>query len=275
MKIRDKTVIVLIAFVTFVLVVTVGYNFTQKSYDDYGVFIGADSDSLETVSKYNIVVIDADFITYREIARLHTLDNKKVFSYLNVGSLETFRDIHSEMFDITLDNYENWEEEKWVDVTQDKWVSYILDKAEEYQQMGANGLFLDNFDVYYKYPTDEVYNSLVYILEELSKIDIPIIINGADEFIKRAMVQEDLNKLVFGVNQEGVFTSVNFDDGSFGVNDPSDKKYFQDYLQQCKKYGLTVFLLEYVTDNNIKKDIEKYCNKNKFHYYFADSLELK
>ena len=47
----------------------------------------------------------------------------KVYTYLNVGSLEDFRDYYKEYEHLTIGAYENWDEEKWIDVSDKDWQS--------------------------------------------------------------------------------------------------------------------------------------------------------
>ena len=82
---------------------------------------------------------------------------KKIYSYLNVGSLDEFRDYYKSCEKYTVGNYENWEEEKWIDVTAKEWQEQVIANAGQMSQKGVDGFFLDNFDVYYEYQTEDVY----------------------------------------------------------------------------------------------------------------------
>ena len=75
-------------------------------------------------------MIDADNFSADDIRQLHSQGNKMIYSYLNVGSLESFRDYYPEFKDITIGDYENWPEEKWIDVTDEGWQDHIAKTAK-------------------------------------------------------------------------------------------------------------------------------------------------
>ena len=83
-----------------------------------------------------------------------------------------------------------------------------------------------------------------------------------------------MGELIKGVNQESVYTAINFNNNTFQINGKEDREYFEEYLTKVKNYGLDVYLLEYTTIEKVKNDIKKYCNKQGFKYYIAKSIEL-
>ena len=58
---------------------------------DYGVFLSADASSLERFKKYDLIVIDAQYFTKKDIEVLHE-NGTEVYTYLNIGSIENFRE---------------------------------------------------------------------------------------------------------------------------------------------------------------------------------------
>ena len=155
-----------------------GGEVPDTSERSYGVFLGIDRNSFDVsiFDDYETVVIDAQELRTDQLAQLHAKGHT-VYSYLNVGSIEISRDYYDEYADLCLDSYDNWPEEYWVDVTQQRWqdftgktlVEEILKKDPK-----VDGLFLDNLDVYYhvtekkKYRSmkEDVYKSLIHILED-------------------------------------------------------------------------------------------------------------
>ena len=61
--------------------------------NDYGVFLNADASSLERFKKYDLIVIDAQYFTKKDIESLHQ-NGTKVYTYLNIGSVENFREYY-------------------------------------------------------------------------------------------------------------------------------------------------------------------------------------
>ena len=242
---------------------------------DYNVMIGAKRHTVLASRDNNILVIDAYYFSKDDIKKLHNNKNKEVLSYLNIGSIEKFRDDFKYYKNIISAPYENWEDEYWVDITADKWQKRIADIAYKLDEKGIDGFFLDNADVYYHYKNDKVYDALIAILEELKQYDKKVIINGGDEFVKEFIKQGEDISLISGINQESVLTKIDFKNNRFLPQDKNTKKYFKDYLKLCKSKGFEIFILEYIKGNKkINNAIKNFCDKNGYRYMISDSLKL-
>ncbi len=247
---------------------------SSEGAKDYKVLVGLTPEKVSACRGYAKLVIDAEFFSKDDIAQLHKNGNKQIFSYLNIGSLENFRSDYAEFENLTLDQYENWSEERWVNVASAKWQKRIVRKAEALLAKGIDGFFLDNADVYYQYETEEIYNGLLSIFRHLSRYHLPIIVNGGDVFISAAIKTNDLAGLITGVNQECVFTDIDFEKKR-GTEKPAEERaYFQEYLQECSEYGLEVYLLEYGTSKKLQKQITQYCKAHGFTYDISPSINL-
>jgi len=241
---------------------------------DYGVYIGAAPENLAKKDLPEIIVVDAQYYSKDDINELK--DNGCiVYTYLNIGSIEAFRDYYTSYEDITLDTYENWEDEKWVDVSQDKWQDFISEKADELLDKGVDGFFVDNCDVYYQYPTEDIFQGVTLILEDLNSKDTYVMVNGGDAFVTEYYNRNNtLDKILDGVNQESVYTYIDWENDSFDINSYSDREFFTNYLELVLDAGKDAYDLEYATDSDIAKDALKYARKHKFKIYVSDSLEL-
>ncbi|MGI6315252.1 MAG: endo alpha-1,4 polygalactosaminidase [Christensenellales bacterium] len=239
----------------------------------YGVFIGINGEEADRLRGYQLVVIEPSAFTGEQIERLRS-DGKTVYGYLNIGALEEYRPYHDRFQDLILGVYEDWPDEGWIDVADPGWQSFIIDElGGQYTGMGLDGLFLDNADVYYNYPTEEIFQGICAILRGLRQYHIPLIINGGDTFVSRCM--EDNAALFDGVNQETVFTAIDFDDRSCGRQKKEETDYFKAYLSKVKEGGLSVFLLEYGADGELAREIDAYCAGNGFLWYNAEDIELR
>ena len=78
-------------------------------------------------------MIDAQYFSKKDIRKLHA-DGTKVYSYLNIGSVENFRPYYKTYEHLAIGDYENWEEEKWINVAD----GYISRKIKE---KGSGWLF--------------------------------------------------------------------------------------------------------------------------------------
>jgi hypothetical protein len=253
----------------------------SKERAHYGVFCGLDSQKTETIYRYNLVIIDAANFSAQNIDSLHA-HGVKVYSYLNIGSIETFRDYYDQFKDHTLKDYIGWAEEKWMDVSYQPWQMYVIQTlAPALKAKGIDGFFVDNSDVYSEEVsnTQPVYDGLLNIYRGLGTQGLPVIINGGDTFVERALKAGELDTCVKGINQECVFTSIKSykGDGVFGAQKADAVEYYQAYLAKCKQSGkLHVYLTEYMQERSgaLADKIADYCRENDFFYYIAPSLKL-
>ncbi len=247
-----------------------------KEYtEDYGVFLSLEYDDLPADANYETIVVDAQYFSADEIDALKE-NNGSVYSYLNVGSIENFRDYFEEYEDITLAPYENWDEEYWIDVSKESWQSFIVDElAPSLIEKGIDGFFIDNTDVYYNFEEEEIYQGLVNILSQLKDTDMKVLINGGDVFVTKYLEENgNLDDILDGVNQESVFTSINWDEGTFTSSDEESKEYYLSYLEKVKAAGKEIYLLEYTDDESMILNIKNQCTRRYYHYYISNSIEL-
>ena len=189
-KIVINTVLICIFFLSICFLI---YRFgkVKQMKKDYGVFIGADN--INKIKGYNVVVVEPASIDIGGVESLHKT-NEKIYAYLNIGSLENYRSYFNEFKEKTLGLYENWEDEYWMDVWDVAWQKLIVDKlGRDIVDKGFDGFFIDNCDVYYYYPNEEIFNGLSSILQGLrslnmtKKYKIDIIINGGDTFVSKCI----------------------------------------------------------------------------------------
>ncbi len=245
----------------------------------YGVYIGASMDQLhrklDDDTDIGLAIIDAQYATAEDIASFKK-GGRRVYSYLNVGSLEDFRDYYDQFSEYTLAEYENWPGEYWIDVSEEAWQDYICKTiAKEYADKGIDGFFIDNCDVYYQYQHSWIYKGLVKIMTNLrDTYRLPIIINGGDMFVAQLM-DEGKQDLITGINQESVFTCIeDYEKPEFGEQTALDRDYFTKHLARAKKAGLIVYMIEYTQDMRLVDKIEDFCVENGYKCYVTDSLKL-
>lgn len=242
---------------------------------DFGVFLSVEYDQLPKNTSYDVLIIDAQYYTAEQIAALKKT-NGQVYSYLDVGSLEDFRDHYDDFKEYALAPYENWSEEYWMDVTNTKWQQFILRTlAPNLVNKGVDGFFIDNVDVYYHYTNDDVFNSISVILTGLKSTGKKVIINGGDTYVSKYLEDNGtLDPVLDGVNQESVYTSINWEEHTFGRSDEEDMEYYLTYLKDVKDDGKEVFLLEYTDDDELAAEIKDNCKKLGYHLFVSDDLQL-
>jgi len=241
----------------------------------FAVLLGLNPEDASSLTSYQTVVIDAQYFTKEEIAAVQKAGTD-VYSYLNIGSIETFRKGYDLVKDCILSPYDNWPDEYWVDVSRQEWQTFIASEAKSLAEKGVDGFFLDNADVYALYPSDAIYTGLNAILQTLAQYQKPVLINGGDVFVSRTVLDADVaNPVITGVNQECVFTNIDFDSGRLVRQSADSTAYYQDYLARCKTAGFDVYLTEYAkAGNNIAETILNYCEENGFLYYISSSVNL-
>ena len=270
---KKFSVIILAVVAGLVLFAFAGAGFMKEKY--YGVFIGIGKEDGMKLNNYEVLVLEPTEFNKDDIKKLHE-KNKKIYAYLNIGSLENYRPYYDKFKDKILGNYENWEDEYWMDVSDKKWQNLVVDElAKEIADKGFDGFFIDNCDVYYQFQDKNIFDGLCYMLKGLKKYKHDTIITGGDTFVSKCIDEKNAKDMFDGVNQESVFTEIDFNHNTFKERNSEDREYFTEYLQNVKSYGLKVFLLEYGADSKLKKEIERYCIENDFHWYNAKNIELR
>ena len=276
-KIKQTKVLALI----FVIILISGYflikdsNTSTFEENDYGVFLNADASSLEQLKNYDLIVIDAQYFTKSDIELLHE-NGTRVYTYLNIGSIESFREYYTTYEKLTIGRYEHWDEEKWVDVADPDWQKFIEQLSQELFEKGVDGFFIDNCDVYYYAPRESIFEGLTAILQNIMTFDKAVIINGGDTYVTEYRERYgDINHIMTGVNQESVWSAIDFDKGTFYEQTKETRDYYCKYLEACQADGMDVYLLEYTTDKKLIHKIKRYCNEHDFHFYISNSLELE
>ncbi len=297
--------VIIKSFVCLILCVSICINCTDnlrvqadiKNFKyGYGVFLGLDSsitcsELIKKVSDYRIVVIDAQCFTKKTVMALKK-EGHVVYSYIDIGSLEDYRSYYARFRKYALSEYDGWDGEYWVDVTKTDWQEYMYRTlAGKLVKKGIDGFFVDNCDVYYHYPTKGCYSGIINILYGLKEYGLYVCINGGDTFVKKYLkdfaaykstaggkiCSPDAGMIIDAINQEDVFTAVNFDTGEFSESSKDDRTYYKQYASQASKAGLDVYFLEYA-DGSLYKSVlaavKKYCKKRGYKYYVSRSLNL-
>lgn len=251
-------------------------NSKLENTGEYGVFLSLDgSEAIEASEGYETVIIDAQNLSEAEITEMQDR-GQKVYSYLNVGSLETYRPYYEEFQYLTLRPYENWEEEYWVDVTNEDWQKFsAVTLANELLDKGIDGFWIDNVDVYWQFQTKETYIGVEKILKTLMSYGKPVLINGGNEFVSAYLQQnQQLDDILTGVNQETVFSAIDFEEDKLSTQTKENQTYYLNYLDTVDKAGKEIYLLEYSTKKELAKDVHDYATKRGWQYYISDSVEL-
>ena len=246
---------------------------TSDSAEKYIVLIGEDPEITEKLSDIDLLVIDAEYFSQNDIARLRENGIREIYSYINIGSIESFRSYDTDFEKYTLGAYENWPEEKWIDVSTPEWQACTASRVDSLVQKGVDGFFVDNTDVYYNYPQECIYDGILTILDYMDHTGGKILINGGDCFVKKYLTTEK-NVLIDGVNQENVFTAYDFSKDVYTKSDQNTREYYTEYLDLAMSHGCTAYTLEYATDPAIRRQAAAYAGKHGYICYISDNIGL-
>ena len=254
---------------------------TPISYDDYGAFLGRDENKYDGFINYKYVAVELDEYLDTTITRL-TKRGTNFLAYLNVGSLENYRDYYDDYESFTFKDYDNWPDERWIDVRNASWQDKMVELAAEFKDRGAYGLYLDNVDVYSIAKEENMdysafADSLKSIISRISELDIKVLVNGGAEYFDDMNDQADnVFDSIWAYHQEEVFSLIDdYEKNTFVTQEEEDKAYYQEIASMMKSKGKEVFFLEYTTDNTLKETIKTFCKEKQYHYYIADDVELK
>lgn len=244
---------------------------------DYNWYISLNKEikgsKIKSVKDYKVLVIDGQNYSASDIAALKKAGHI-VYSYLNIGSVESNRYYYKRFKSLRLKTYQNWEDEYWVNVGKKKWRNFIVDTiAAKIAAKGVDGFWVDNCDVYEYNKKKSIYKGLVKILTRLQKFHKKITINGGDQFVT-PLIKKGKKNLIDGVVQEEVLTRITSysGSGSFSSQRKDFKRYYERYFKRVKKAGLTVGILEYTRSSSKRSQIRSYCKKKKFNYCIRSSI---
>ena len=251
------------------------------SYDDYGAFLGRNENNITGFYDYNYLSFEFDEFSDQNIQNLNN-KNIKTFAYLNVGSLENYRYYYDNFKNITIGEYENWEDEAWINVSNVEWQNFIVNTvAKGLKNRGAFGVYMDNVDVYTfakenKLNFSNYATGLKNIIKGVSDLGLKVMINGGSEFLDDMNDKNDsIFDSIWGYHQEEVFSLIeDYDRNIFTTQNSEDSSYYKETLKMMHDKNKNLFLLEYTKNEALKEKIKRYCEENNIHFYIADSVEL-
>ena len=253
----------------------------EVHFNDYRAFLGRSDNDVTHFSEYKYISFEFDEFTDTNISRISG-KGTKTFAYLNVGSLENYRDYYDDYESITFKNYDEWPDERWIDVSNASWQDFVVNTlAKGFKDRNAYGVYLDNVDVYTIAKEDCLdYVSfgvgLKNIIKGVSDLGLKVMINGGSEFLDDMNDAEDkIFDSIWGYHQEEVFSLISdYKNNVFTTQSSEDKEYYQEIASLMKSKGKEVFFLEYTKDETLKEEVKSYCDNKEYHYYISDNVEL-
>ena len=254
----------------------------SKSTDAYGAFLGRSDNNTKDFDNYKYISLELDEYNNSTIQNLNS-KGIYTFAYLNVGSLEKYRDYYDDFKHLSIGVYEDWEDESWINISDTSWQSFVINNlARSFKERGAYGVYMDNADVYTIAKEKKLnYQSfalgLKNIIKGVADLGLKVMINGGSEFLDDMNDKNDnIFNSIWGYHQEEVFSLIeDYDENIFGKQDEEDSSYYKEVAAFMKKKGKEIFFLEYTKDNNLISEIKSYCEAKNYHYYVASNINLE
>ena len=254
----------------------------EKKYDDYGAFLGRSDNNVSHFSEYSYVSLEFNEFGDSNINRLNA-KGVKFLAYLNIGSLENYRDYYDDYESMTFKDYDNWPDERWIDVSNTDWQNFVVNTlAKDFKDRGAYGVYLDNVDVYGVAKEENLNYSafkqgIKNIIEGITDLGLFVMINGGAEYLEDIKDDEDdAIGRIWGYHQEEIFSLIaDYENNGFGKQTTEDSDYYKEIAAMMKSLGKEVFFLEYTTDSTLKEEIKSFCNEKGYHYYISSDVDLK
>ena len=248
--------------------------------NDYGAFLGRSGNDVTNFNQYRYISCELDEFSHTNINRL-SKKGVNFLAYLNVGSLENYRDYYEDYESFTFKDYDNWPDERWIDVTNVSWQDKMVELAQGFKNDGAFGVYMDNVDVYSIAKEDEMNyiafgSALKSIISRVNALGLKVMVNGGAEYFDDMNDSNDnVFDSVWAYHQEEVFSLIeDYDKNVFTTQTEEDKTYYQEIATMMKEKGKEIFFLEYTTNDALKETIKSYCDEHEYHYYFANNVEL-
>lgn len=205
-----------------------------------------------------------------------------LLGYLSVGSISDQRKYYSKLKPYRLSKLEDWPHEWYIDLRKGFVRDFLVNRAKELSNLGFEGWWLDNLDVYEYHKSKDMYNSIIILLKRIRAINSSkyIMINGGSQFLDKLMDNDSTHKSITyinGVTQEEVYSLIKdySGKGKFGQQKKDMHSWYKSYIKRLLRHNLQAFLLEYTKSSSLKTRIKNFCNKYKVTgYYISEDVDL-
>ena len=195
--------------------------------------------------------------------------------------MEDVESYYDDYESLTFKDYDNWPDERWMDVTNQGWQDLMVSLAQSFKNEGAFGVYMDNVDVY-SVAKEENMNYQAFgtaiknMINRVSALGLKVLVNGGAEYFDDMNdVNDNVFDSVWAYHQEEVFSLIeDYDENVFTTQNEEDKTYYQEIASIFKAKDKQVFLLEYTTNNSLQETIKNYCDSNGYHYYISTTVDL-
>ncbi len=226
----------------------------------------------ELFQAYDWIVLDQDDPILDRL-RLHFYMERraKVFGYISVGEIESFRDYYEDIRRFAIGENPMWDTEV-ADLRKKEYLDFLVEVvAKRIAERGFDGFFLDTLDSYRLVAKEDEVGDFVraevYLIRRLKERypDMLIVINRGFEIV------EEVRELIDGVVVESLFVGLDGDRQYVKVRE-EDRRYLLPILERIKGIGLPVIVIDYLPPSRRSraKDIVKRIRDLGFIPYVSD-----
>jgi len=199
-------------------------------------------DSLGDLCKFDMVIIDPDNYTKREIYKLKKLGTMPI-AYLNVGEIEEYRD-YMDTLDpsIALSPDPNWNRRYFADICDTLWLKLMEKRVHTIIADGFCGVYADFSGLLKEYPDLE--SCSVSLIRKIKSWigDAHLVVNAEPAII------DQLGNVVDGICVEGLIGQYDFDSDSYIKNsDKSIDSLIECYSRLAREFRFVIFDIEYAS----------------------------
>ena len=230
---------------------------------EYKVFLSTKVNPFRLEPGSGIMALEPEDYTVDQIKAIKG-KGYKVLGYVSVGTIEMERPWWKEFSNYKLKRLPDWPKEFYMDVREEAWQAFLINRAREIQAMGFDGWWLDNIDVYSEYKSKKMFRAIGEVLRKFQALGDYVMINGGSEWLDDAIDQgEKLTDYIQGYTQEEVFSLIDDYDGKgkFGIQEAEDTFFYTGLIIKAIRKKVDCFLLEYTRDSKLKEKIEAWCRK--------------
>lgn len=208
-------------------------------------------------------------------------NNNLVIAYMSIGEAESYRSYFKKLDkNLILEENKDWKENFTVKYWEQQWHDIIVHNEDSYTatlaKIGFDGVYLDIVDGFHRFPDKKLRaTQMAQLIIAISKrgrefnpkfrvylqngIDI---INYIDKETKGALFDA-----ITGGSIEGYFFEY--------VKNKNERKSdffktFEPIYREYQDQGKEIYIVEYVKDTKLRKDLFDYCNKNKIKCLVTD-----
>lgn len=199
-------------------------------------------DSVRELINYQRVVVAPEQLSKRQLLQLKSA-HTEVYAYLSVGEFDGAPD--KNLSAAIIGNNRVWHS-TIMDAGDAAWRDHLISKANQYQQLGYTGVFLDTLDSYQLVLANEQYENQQRALASLVDIlaaNHSVLLNRGFELLKY------LSQPPQAVIAESLFYSYNHAQKSYQEQNTNDSAWLIKQLNVVQQQGIETVVIDYLPDN--------------------------